>query len=248
MKSCIGKVEVFPGRLMVGREVLDLVVLVRIQAREPTIWGIPRKNNIFFMTEVQKHGFIFENWVKNVLGVKELASNYTQKWDIPGETPISVKCIGFTNALEFGSAVRIWEINETFTLVVGRWEQVNLKKLVKSVDEIDITPEILKEMKGDISLEEIRNFDKKIKTFPAGEVGQKQGIEFARKWKAERKDRIGLLTITHKIDSKKQRRIQCNLNYNNYIKLFSAPPMKVEFRGHKFIQEINHGPRAFNEE
>lgn len=42
------------------------------------------------MTEVQNHGFVFENWVKSILGVKELAYNYTQKWDIPGETPISV--------------------------------------------------------------------------------------------------------------------------------------------------------------
>jgi len=199
------------------------------------------------MTEVQKHGFIFEDWVKNILGVQELAYKYTQKWDIPGETPISVKCIGLTNALELGSAVRIWEINEIFTLVVGRWEQVGFKKIIRSIDEIDITLEILKAMKGDISLEEIKNFDKKIKTFPTGEVGQKQGIEFAEKWKNERKNKIGLLTITHKIDSKNQRRIQCNLNYNNYIKLFGAPSTRTEFRGHEFVQEIDHGPRVFNE-
>lgn len=198
------------------------------------------------MTEVQNHGFVFEDWVKSVLGVKELAYNYTQKWDIIGEMPISVKCMGITNALEFGSTVRIWEINETFTLVVGRWEQVGFKKLIRSIDEIDITLEILKKMRGDILLEEIKNFDKKIKTFPAGKVGQKRGIEFARKWKAEREDRIGLLTITHKIDSKNQRRIQCNLNYNNYVKLFGQPSKKVEFRGHVFNQEINHSSRMFN--
>jgi hypothetical protein len=199
------------------------------------------------MTEVQNHGFVFENWVKTVLGVKELAYNYTQKWDIQGETPISVKCMGITNALEFGSTVRIWEINETFTLVIGRWEQVGFKKIIRSIDEIDITPKILKKMRGDISLEEIKKFDKKIKTFPAGKVGQKQGIEFAKMWKTERKDKIGLLTITHKIDSKNQRRIQCNLNYNNYIKLFGQPSKKYEFRGHIFNQEIDHGPRKFND-
>lgn len=199
------------------------------------------------MTEVQNHGFIFEDWVKTVLGVKELAHNYTQKWDIQGETPVSVKCMGVTNALEFGSTVRIWEINKTFTLVVGRWRQMGSKKIIISVDEIDITPEILKKMRGGISLEEIIDFDKKIKTFPAGKVGQKQGIEFARMWKTERKDRIGLLTITHKIDSKNQRRIQCNLNYNNYVKLFGQPSKKVEFRGHIFNQEIDHGPRKFND-
>lgn len=198
------------------------------------------------MTEVQKHGFIFENWVKGILGVKELAFNYTQKWDIPRETPISVKCMGLTNALEFGSAVRIWEINEIFTLVVGRWEQVGSKKLIRSIDEIDITPEILTKMRGNISLEEIKELDKKIKTFLAGKVGQQQGIEFAKKWKSDRRDRMGLLTITHKIDSKNQRRIQCNLNYVNYVKLFGRPSMKTEFRGYKFNQEIDHASRVFN--
>ena len=199
------------------------------------------------MTEVQNHGFVFENWVKSILGVKEFAYNYTQKWDITSETPISVKCIGLTNALEFGSTVRIWEINETFTLVVGRWEQVGFKKLIRSIDEIDITPEILIKMRGNITLEELKDFDKKIKSFPAGEDGQKKGIEFARKWKAERKAKLGLLTITHKIDSKNQRRIQCNLNYKNYIKLFGQPSKKVEFRGQIFNQEIDHGPRRFND-
>ncbi|MFA6099992.1 MAG: hypothetical protein WC750_03900 [Patescibacteria group bacterium] len=200
------------------------------------------------MTEVQKHGFIFEDWVKDVLGVKELASKYTQKWDVPGETtPISVKCMGMTNALEFGSTVRIWEINETFTLVIGRWEQVENKKIIRSIDEIDIRPEDLKKMRGNISLDEIRELDKKIKSFSPGKEGQKKGIEFAEKWKLERKARMGLLTITHKIDSKDQRRIQCNLNYSNYVKLFGQPSKEVKFRGHIFNQAINHGPRIFND-
>ncbi len=198
------------------------------------------------MTEVQNHGFIFEKWVKKVLKVDKLATNYTQKWDIPGETPISVKFMGLTNALEFGSTVRIWEIEETFTLVIGRWEQVGNKKIVRSIDEIDIRLDDLKKMKGNITLQEIKEFDKKIKSFPAGKNGQKEGTEFAKKWKAERKDRTGLLTITHKIDSKNQRRIQCNLNYKNYIELFGKPSMKTEFRGIIFEQEINHGPRTFN--
>lgn len=198
------------------------------------------------MTEVQKHGFIFENWVKGVLGVKKLASKYTQKWDIPGETPISVKCMGLTNALEFGSALRMWEINETFTIVVGRWKQVKNKKIIKSIDEIDITPEILRKMRGGITLEEIKYFNNKIKSFPAGKDGQKKGIEFAQKWKKDRKNRMGLLTITHKIDSKRQRRIQCNLNYANYIGLFGRPSSKDEFRGHVFNQKIDHESRRFN--
>lgn len=197
------------------------------------------------MSEVQKHGFIFEDWVKEILGVKELASNYTQKWDIPDETPISVKCMGLVNALEFGSAIRIWKINEIFTLVIGRWKQLDDKKIIASVDEIDITVEDLKKMRGEITLEELKEFDKKIKSFPAGKEEQLAGINFARKWKSDRRERMGLLTITHKIDSKTQRRVQCNLNYKNYVTLFGEPPARTQFRGQTFIGEINHGPRLF---
>jgi hypothetical protein len=198
------------------------------------------------MTEVQKHGFIFEDWVKLVLGVENLASEYTQKWDVPGEEPVSVKLMGMTNALEFGSALRIWEIKENFIIVIGRWEQIGNKKRIKSIDEIKITSAILKKMRGSITLEDIKLFDGEIKSFPAGKKGQKEGIEFAKKWKKDRADKIGLLTITHKIDSRNQRRIQCNLNYTNYVKLFGLPSNKNVFRKKVFVVEIDHGPRKFN--
>jgi hypothetical protein len=198
------------------------------------------------MPEVQEHAFIFENWIKKILGVENLATNYTQKWDIPGVVPISVKFMGINNAVEFSSTVRIWEINEPFTLVLGRWKQAGSQKIVVSIDEITITLNDLEKMRGLITLQEIKDFDKKIKSFPAGKDGQKEGIEFAKKWKKDREDRMGLLTITHKIDSKNQRRIQCNLNSKNYIKLFGNPSGKPEFRGNIFNDIINHSPRKFN--
>ena len=198
------------------------------------------------MSEVQEHGFIFENWIKKILRVEKIESKYTQKWDIPDKIPISVKSIGLTNALELGSTVRIWEINKPFSLVIGRWEQNGDKKIIKSIDEINITLEILNKMRGNINLEEIKDFDQKIKKFSAGKNGQIEGIEFAKNWKSERKDRMGLLTITHKIDSKNQRRIQCNLNYKNYIKLFGTPSFETKFRDNNFDQEINHPARIFN--
>jgi hypothetical protein len=197
------------------------------------------------MSEVQEHGFIFEDWVKGVLGVKHLATNYTQKWDVAKGIPVSVKFMGMKNAVEFGSAVRIYEIDEPFILVIGRWKQDGNLKYVRSIDEIVITPEILRRMRGDITLAELREFDEKIKSFPPGKEGQAAGSFFARKWKSERKSRKGLLTITHKIDSKDQRRVQCNLNYTNYIKLFGEPSRSIIFRSQKFDQPIAHASRVF---
>ena len=233
------------GRQYLGFEIeADYVALAkqRLSKREKNL------TNYFPLSkssEVQKHGFVFEEWVKTVLGVESLASQYTQKWDVPGELPISVKCMGLRNAVEFGSTVRFWSIDRPFLLVIGRWEQVGDHKVIKSIDEIRITPEVLAKLRGDISLDEIKAFDEKIKRFPPGKAGQQEGIAFAKAWKRARKDRMGLLTITHKIDSKDQRRIQCNLNYKQYVSLFGAPAKTPVFRGKTFDQLIGLGPRTF---
>lgn len=198
------------------------------------------------MTEVQKHGFAFENWIKRTLGVDKVSSKYTQKWDISGKIPISIKCIGKTNALELSSAIRFWENDKPFLLIVGRWEQVgNVKKII-SIDELMIDKKILTKLKGDLKLEELKEFNKKIVSFPSGKKGQEEGISYANKWKEENNPKIGLITITHKIDSKNQRRLQCNINYQNYLKLFGQPSWNNSFRGQSFNGTINSSKRVFN--
>jgi hypothetical protein len=198
------------------------------------------------MVEVQKHGFIFEDWIKSVLGVEHLAYNYTQKWDIPGELPISVKCMGLENALEFGSAKRIWRINEDFLLIVARWKQSGSQKVIVSIDELLFNASILKKLRGNITLKELQAFDTKVKKFPPGLKGQIDGINFAKQWKQKNAHKMGLLTITHKIDSKSQRRVQCNLNYSNYVKLFGEPSGSLAFRNHPFRHVISSSARTFN--
>lgn len=199
------------------------------------------------MTEVQEHGFIFENWIKKILNIDHLASNYTQKWDIPGELPISVKCMGAFNALEFSSAERMWEIDGDFLLVVARWKQIGPNKIIISIDELLFNKAILKKLRGDITLDELRAFNDKIKSFPPGRVGQEAGSAFAEQWKRVNSHKMGLLNIAAKLDSKTQRRVQCNLNYSNYVNLFGKPSGNLTFRRHKFEQIIKSGPRSFHE-
>ncbi len=199
------------------------------------------------MTEVQEHGFIFENWVKQILRIDHLATNYTQKWDIPGELPISVKCMGEFNALEFSSAERMWEIDSDFLLVVARWRQAGPNKIIISIDELLFNRVILKRLRGDVTLDELRAFNDKIKSFPPGRAGQEAGSAFTEHWKIINSHKMGLLNIAAKLDSKTQRRVQCNLNYSNYVSLFGKPSGNLTFRGHKFEQIIKSGPRSFHE-
>ena len=198
------------------------------------------------MSEVQNHGFTFENWIKKILCADQPDCKYTQKWDIPGKIPISVKCIGKTNALELSSAVRFWENEKPFLLIVGRWEQFGNSKKIVSIDELMIDEHILRKLKGLLTLVELKEFNTKIVSFPAGKEGQKEGIAYAKKWKKEHSGKIGLITLTHKIDSKNQRRLQCNINYQNYLKLFGNPSPKSLFRGQLFDGVISSSKRVFN--
>jgi hypothetical protein len=198
------------------------------------------------MTEVQKHGFTFEDWIKKIIQEHPEKSKYTQKWDIPGELPISIKCIGEKNALELSSAIRLWETTSPFLLIVGRWKQMKEFKKIISIDELFIDLELLKKLKGTLTLEELKGFNSKITSFPAGKEGQRAGIAYAKKWKRENARKIGVITITHKIDSKNQRRLQCNINYKNYLKIFGEPSWKPLFRGHLFDGEIASASRIFN--
>lgn len=197
------------------------------------------------MVEVQKHGFTFEGWIKEILGVDK-TGKYTQKWDIPGKIPISVKFIGKTNALELSSAVRFWENERPFLLIVGRWEQIGNNKKIVSIDELMIDKKILTKLKGNLNLKELKEFNKKIVSFPNGRDGQREGIAYAKKWKKENAHKIGLITLTHKIDSKDQRRLQCNINYKNYLKLFGQPSGNTTFKGQSFNGVINSPKRVLN--
>ena len=200
------------------------------------------------MVEVQKHGFTFEGWVKKILCADKVNCKYTQKWDVPGKIPISIKCIGETNALELSSAVRFWENEKPFLLIIGRWKQIEEIKKIVSIDEIFIDEIILKKLKGDLTLNELKDFNSRIISFYFGKEGQTEGINYARKWKRENKHKIGMITITHKIDSKNQRRLQCNINYKNYLKLFGKPFNKPIFRGNLFQEKINSLSRKFNKD
>lgn len=198
------------------------------------------------MVEVQNHGFSFENWIKKILCKDNFQCMYTQKWDIPGEIPISIKFIGEKNALELSSAVRFWETEKPFLLIIGRWKQKGNFKEVISIDEILFTKEIMNKLKNDLTIKELKEFNRKIISFPSGKEGQKEGSAYAKKWKQENKDKIGLITITHKIDSKNQRRVQCNINYKNYLNLFGSPSKNISFRNNSFNAQIKSGQRTFN--
>lgn len=193
----------------------------------------PGAAQITSTTERQGHGKAFEDWVVDTFLEDRKIPGHTDKWDAEGVTfkeefkdktgfynglPISIKTCKFNQSVNFGDAIRQFENNQDFLLIVGFWKEAgNGKKIVQVVakkvgsDEwhdlfVDYTtekekgPEHCKKRTRD-KMEEL---DKTIKTTEGYQEARKK----ARTGKAEIKSRM---TLNPKIDSKNQRRLQCSL-------------------------------------
>lgn len=80
--------------------------------------------------EVQQHGLVLEQWVRDTFFDGYKPSNYTQKWDIPasentrfGGVPVNPKAAKYGTPVDLGDALRQRKIAEPFILVVGFWRQ-----------------------------------------------------------------------------------------------------------------------------
>ena len=168
--------------------------------------------------ERNAHGFRFEERV-----IKELnlvpEENYTAKWDAyDSNTPISIKCISKTGNIDCGSIVRMFGHFAVpgWDMIVGRHQN----KVLQAVFRYSFTDQICKDLIGDLTLEDVKEFDEGVKSFPPGY--HEEARMYAKEWKREYKPKMGLLTVQPKIDSKKQRRVQCGINRGAEGKLFST--------------------------
>jgi hypothetical protein len=131
--------------------------------------------------EVQEHGVAFEEWIRHTFfdGYKPLT--YTQKWDIPasanlrhGGIPVNPKATKYGTPVGLGDALRQYQVDEPFMLIIGYWEQETpeIKRFVKvisptvsvalwrrfSQSQITLNPKI--DSKGQRRLQCSLNFEK----------------------------------------------------------------------------------------
>ena len=84
---------------------------------------------------------VFERWVRETFFGGYRPATDSQRWDIPasanpehGDVPISVRTTRVGTAIDLGDALRQYEIDEPFLLVVGFWEPAGEgKRFVKIV-------------------------------------------------------------------------------------------------------------------
>lgn len=219
--------------------------------------------------EVQAHGFKWEREVLlNIYGATEEEledkkyKKYTSKHDLPKELNrldeqkyhISVKTSKEPQTVCMADCFRVYEVSGNDTpihMVVINYEQneiTNIKKITRII-EVDLTNS-KNILFNNITLEQIKIYNAAIKAIPNGRYPTKEEKQNLDALQKSLNDATGAIIFNPKIDSKKQRRLQCSFNkFNEFI---SQNPDRViaksenhEFRGGMITPDIYSPPRVF---
>jgi hypothetical protein len=175
------------------------------------------------MAEVQRHGFDFENWVKEKF-FEKFEAKYTTKWDVPKEAnnldivpkefhnlSVSIKTCKFGSPIGFGDALRQFNNYEDFLLIVGFWKQSGIYKNFVAVEGVKITASNWKHLFLPLILDDLNLLDSTIKNT---ELDYSEARKRAKEIKKSEKFAQTKIVLNPKIDSKTQRRLQCSLPFN----------------------------------
>lgn len=208
------------------------------------------------MSEVQLHGFDFENWIKKTF-FAEFSISYSHKWDIPAEfnklkivpeefrhLPVSVKTCKNRSPLGFGDALRQFSVDEDFLLIVGFWEQSGANKNFVAVEAAKITADEWKNLFSPLAEKDLKLLDSTIKNKETHHTeARKSAKEIKRSFPTAK------MILNPKIDSKAQRRLQCSLPFgvfwNDFAKKESYRNVECSLFGERVPNPFISGTRVF---
>lgn len=210
------------------------------------------------MAEVQRHGFDFENWVKETF-FADFNAAYTQKWDVPIEAnnlgkipkelqhlPVSIKTCKFGSPIGFGDALRQFKNNEDFLLIVGFWQQSGSYKNFVAVEGVRIRSSDWKNLFLPLNEADLILLDLIIKNIQSH---YSEARKLAKELKNSDKFKQTKIILNPKIDSKTQRRLQCSLPFNTFWRDFvgkeSYQNIDCELFGEKVPNPFLSGKRIF---
>ena len=208
------------------------------------------------MSEVQKHGFDFEKWVRDTF-FNAYEGKYTQEFDIPPDKtgnlpapfsglPVSIKSKKFPNAIELADVIRQRSISTDFVLIVGFWKQhSSTEKWIVEIEPVLVTTTIWTQLWGELTLDVIKHLDDIVKN---RSLTYQEARKQAQEFKKTPPFHTSQIVINPKIDSKTQRRVQCSLPYDKFWNLTPRAPVpqaQPKLWNVQFPNPIYSGPRVF---
>lgn len=205
--------------------------------------------------EVQKHGVLFEQWIRDTFFNGYKPKSYTQKWDIPAENnkdhggiPANPKAIKYGAPVDMGDALRqftVAEKGEKFLLILGFWVQDGKNKKWVNAVAAEVTPEQYRALWEPVTREDLEKLDAVVKN---KSLSVEEAREEAQKIKRLAPFSKATMQVNPKIDSK-QRRLQCSISFGDFFhflapKADSTKQDKPEIWGVRLPEEFESAPRT----
>ena len=179
------------------------------------------------MAEVQAHGNKYEDYkIRRLTGYskedydKLKKNGYTSVFDLVKGLHVDfdggIKKTTSSNTICCSDIQRMYGHGD-YTLIVGVYDQVNNKKVFHTEYEFYIKKEDFSKLWGDTSVEKLNEYVDKVKSIEHGKEAQAEYQKVAEVWKQSVADDNALFVINPKVDSKKQRRVQCSLHIDRLI-------------------------------
>ena len=205
--------------------------------------------------EVQLHGLVFEQWVRATFFDGYAPPSYTQKWDIPaavnkahGGVPVNPKATKFGTPVDMGDALRQFDIDEPFVVVIGYWRQDGDEKRFVNIVAPRIEPAQWKKLWGAVTRADLERLDAVIKD---KSLSPAQARAAAQKIKRAPPFTDAIMVVNPKIDGKSQRRLQCSLRFEDVFKYLAPEADAHEQKAPKlwsvpFDHALLSKPRSFD--
>lgn len=184
--------------------------------------------------EEQRHGYVFEKWVRDTFFDGYVLENYTQLWDVPkdknknyGGIPVQIKMTKYGTAVDLGDALRQFQIDENFLLIIGYWKQEGDKKRIVNLVPIVVESKLWRRLWQPIEWQDLKTLDAVIKDRTRD---YKDVRADAKKHKRRAPFSQAQMVLNPKIDSKTQRRLQCSLRFDDVFEYLApkADPLRQE--------------------
>jgi len=198
--------------------------------------------------EVQRHGLVFEQWARDTFFDGYKPASYTQRWDIPAATnkhhggiPVNPKAVKYGTAVDLGDALRQYEIDEPFLLIVGFWQQDGDVKRMVNILAPEISPALWRKLWGPVTYADLLRLDALIKdTGPSVEETRQRALKI----KNSPPFTEAVIQVNPKIDTRGQRRLQCSIRFTDVFKHL-APDTDPQPQEHPTLFGVEYpGPIA----
>ena len=189
--------------------------------------------------EVQAHGNYYEDLkIREITGFSKdeydsmKDNGYTSSMDIVkglhSDRDVSIKTAK-GRKVDCGDILRRRSETE-YDIIIGVWDQVGDKKIFHTEYTFHIRPEHETLLWGRMSYEKLREFNDYIKSIPQGRTAQQETKVERQVLKTITEDANAQMKIHPKVDSKKQRRVQCSFNIDKLINSgveYKARPIRI---------------------